>query len=60
MPRVPTWIYFCEPSAMLPLPFAHIAGIPVEETLLSFEAAADQDTLAGGVALGNGPSAGRT
>ncbi len=36
MPRVPTWIYFCDSSAMLPLPFAHIAGIPVEETLLSF------------------------
>ena len=26
----------CEASAVLPLPFAHIAGIPVEETLLSF------------------------
>lgn len=29
-------IYFCDSFAMLPLPFAHIAGIPVEETLLSF------------------------
>ena len=35
MPRVPTWIYFCDDSADAPS-FAHIAGIPVEETLLSF------------------------
>jgi hypothetical protein len=36
MPSVALRIHICEAPAMLPLPFAHIAGIPVEETLLSF------------------------
>jgi hypothetical protein len=40
-------MYFCDASAMLP-PVAHIAGIPVEETLLSFGPVV---AVAGGAAL---------
>ena len=36
MRSVASRIQICEASGVLPLPFAHIAGIPVEETLLSF------------------------
>jgi hypothetical protein len=36
MRSVASRIQICEALAMLPLPFGHIAGIPVEETLLSF------------------------
>jgi hypothetical protein len=36
MRSVAVRIQICEASAVFPLPFAHIAGIPVEETLLSF------------------------
>ena len=36
MRSVPSRIQICEALAVLPLPFGHIAGIPVEETLLSF------------------------
>jgi len=36
MRSVASRIQICEALAVLPLPFAHIAGIPVEETLLSF------------------------
>lgn len=36
MPSVALRIQICEALPVLPLPLAHIAGIPVEETLLSF------------------------
>jgi hypothetical protein len=36
MRSVASRIQICEALAVFPLPFAHIAGIPVEETLLSF------------------------
>ena len=36
MRSVASRIQICEALSVLPLPFAHIAGIPVEETLLSF------------------------